>query len=160
MVSRDHESDEDKDSRLLLIGLLTVTDRLLDQLLEGPILNAPISSGGPVQQLQIIWKAARASLRGVTESLRVGLSRARRKALDKVGMFGASLKAKFELLTFDIKENAVKRVLKRLNSLLGSLAKIFEPLHAVKEIKEHVEIYIEALKEPLELVSLAEVLEP
>jgi hypothetical protein len=35
-------------------------------------------------------------------------------------MFGKALAAKWELLGFDIKEGAVKRVLKRLNSMLSS----------------------------------------
>jgi hypothetical protein len=53
-------------------------------------------------------------------------------------MFGDALAAKWKLLSFDIEEGAVKRVLKRLNSMLSSLSKVFPALHAVKEYKDHL----------------------
>jgi hypothetical protein len=75
-------------------------------------------------------------------------------------MFGDSLRAKWELLSFDMREGAVKRILKRLNSMLSSLSTVFRALHAVKEFKDHLEVTIEALREPLELISFGDLLKP
>ena len=75
-------------------------------------------------------------------------------------MFGESLAAKWELLTFDIQEGALKRVLKRLNSTLSSLSKVFPTLHAVKGFKDHLEITLEGLGELLEFISFGDLLKP
>ena len=74
-------------------------------------------------------------------------------------MFGEALAAKYELLTFDIKEGAVKRIMKRLNSMLSSLAKVFPALHAVKEFKDHIEATVEGLRQTPEFITLKDVLE-
>ena len=75
-------------------------------------------------------------------------------------MFGGSLKAKWDLLSFDIQEGAVKRILKRLNSMLSSLSKVFPSLHAVKEFKDHLEATLEGLREPLRFISFGDLLKP
>jgi hypothetical protein len=110
-------------------------------------------------QLQRIWTSARSTLKGVIESMRIGLSRARRGALNQIGMFGDALAAKYDLLSFDIQEGAVKRVMKRLNSMLSSLAKVFPALHAVKEFKDHIEATVEGLKQTPEFITLKDLLE-
>jgi hypothetical protein len=75
-------------------------------------------------------------------------------------MFGDALAAKWKLLSFDIEEGAVKRVLKRLNSMLSSLSKVFPALHAVKEYKDHFEVTVEGLQKPPEFISLGDLLKP
>jgi len=75
-------------------------------------------------------------------------------------MFGDTLAAKWELLSSDIQEGAVKRVLKRLNSMLSSLSKVFPKLHAVKEYKDHVEVTVEGLQNAPEFITLGDLLEP
>jgi hypothetical protein len=74
-------------------------------------------------------------------------------------MFGEALAAKWELLSFDIKEGAVKRVLKRLNSMLSSLSKVFPLLHTVTEFKDHVEATVEGLRDTPEFITLKDLLE-
>jgi len=108
--------------------------------------------------LRLLWQSAQASSHSVQEALRIGINRRVRKALDVVAMFGEQLKAKFALLSFDIREGLVKSILTRLNSMLDSLAEVFSPLHAVKEFKEHVEATIEWLRDVPETISLADLL--
>jgi len=111
-------------------------------------------------QLQRIWNSARENLRGVIRTIQIGLSRTRRRALQQVGMFGDALAAKWELLSFDIQEGAVKRLLKRLNSMLSSPSKVFPALHAVKEFKDQLEATVEGLKDTPEFITLGDLLKP
>ncbi|MFY9559881.1 MAG: hypothetical protein WAQ52_06585 [Terriglobales bacterium] len=158
MVELIKESAEDRESRLLLIRLLQVSEQTLDRYLHE---LAQLQADLQVQfhELTRIWRTARANLRGVIDSIRIGLSLIRRQALIQVGMFGDTLAAKFSLLALDIQEGAVKRVLKRLNSMFGSLAKVFPALHAVKELKDHAEATMDGMKQPLEFISLKDLLE-
>lgn len=73
-------------------------------------------------------------------------------------MFGDTLAAKYELLRFDIEEGAVKRVMKRLNSMLSSLAKVFPALHAVN-FKDHIEATVEGMKQTSEFITLKDILQ-
>src|ERR1041385_5763946 len=132
MTTSTHESTEERESRLLLIRFLSLTERLLEELPRRFLSKIPNLLNTIYQNLQRIWGGAKKNLIGVIKSIEIGLSKARREALDQIGMFGDALKAKFELLSFDIQEGAVKRVLKRLNSMLSSLSKVFPALHAVK----------------------------
>ncbi len=153
------ETKQERESRLLLNTFLTTVDPLLDHLLH--VLDSKdlfVHHAG--ERLHQIWNSAQNRLRAVIQSIKIGLSKTRRRALEQVGMFGDSLRAKWELLSFDIREGAVKRVLKRLNSMLGSLSKVFPTLHAVKEFKEHLEVTLEGLREPLEFISFGDLLKP
>jgi hypothetical protein len=104
--------------------------------------------------MERIWLSARERLKGVIKSISIGLSRRRRRALDRAGMFGDALKAKWELLSFDINEGAVKRISGRLNSMLDSLSDVFPVLHTIKEFKEHIEITVEGLRDTPEIITL------
>lgn len=75
-------------------------------------------------------------------------------------MFGDALAAKWELLSFDIQEAAVKRILKRLNTMLSSLSKVFPSLHAVKEFKDQLEATVDGLKNPPEFIMFGDLLKP
>jgi hypothetical protein len=155
------ESKLDRESRFLLSRFLTTTDPLLERLLERLVLRSEdqvVHRAGA--RLQRIWNSARANLKGVIRTIQIGLSRARRRALEQIGMFGDALAAKWELLSFDIEEGAVKRVLKRLNSMLSSLSKVFPALHAVKEYKDHLEVTVEGLQNAPEFISLGDLLKP
>lgn len=159
MPSAIKESLEDRESRLLLIKFLTLADPLLERLLQSLVLDLREIVGRTRQNLQHIWIDAKQHLKGLVDTVTIGLNQARREALKQVGMFGEALKAKFELLTFDIREGVVKRILKRLNSMFSSLAKVFPSLHAVKEFKEHVEATVEGLKDAPEIISLKDLME-
>jgi hypothetical protein len=152
------ETSEERESRVLLIRFLSLTDRLLERVL-GRIIEGQHQLVARIESLRIIWTSARENLKGIIESLHIGLNNARRKALNAVGMFGSALKAKFDLLSFDVQEGAVGRVLKRLNSILGSLAEIFLGIDAVKEFKDHLEATIDGLKNPSEFITLKDLLE-
>lgn len=155
------ENDKERESRLLLNICLTTVDPLLDRLLARMVLDSKeLTVHRAGEQLHRIWNVARERLRAVVQSIRIGLSKTRRRALEQVGMFGDSLAAKWELLSFDIQEGAVKRFLKRLNSMLTSLSKVFPSLHAVKEFKDHLEVTLEGLREPLEFISFGDLLKP
>jgi hypothetical protein len=52
---------------------------------------------------------------------------------------------KWKLLDLDLIGGFLGRVLKRLNSLLGSLAKAIFAVELLKEYKDHIEISIEDL---------------
>ena|SRR6267378_5499064 len=159
--NESRENDEERESRVVLNIFLTTVDPLLDRLLKRLVLDSRevvVRHAG--RQLHQIWDSARERLRAVVQSIKIGLSKTRRRALEQVGMFGDSLAAKWELLSFDIREGAVKRLLKRLNSMLSSLSKVFPSLHAVKEFKDHLEVTLEALREPLEFISFGDLLKP
>ena len=158
-MAERNESQDERESRLLLIKFLTTTDNLLERLLQRLVLDSHDLTNKVGAQLQRIWTSARLTLKKVTESVRIGLSRARREGLNQIGMFGEALAAKYELLTFDIQEGAVKRVMKRLNSMLSSLAKVFPALHAVKEFKDHIEATVEGLKQTPEFITLKDILQ-
>jgi hypothetical protein len=156
-LDRVAESAEERDSRQTLIHFLGTSEGVLDRLLS------EMSKANPndlemLRRLHRLWKDARASLRGVIESIRIGFSQPRRRALVRVGMFLEALSDKLALLEFDIKEGAISRVLKRLNSMLGSLAEVFPALHVVKELKEHAEVTMDALKQPLTYIDLSDLL--
>ena len=158
-MAERNESQDERESRLLLIKFLTTTDNLLERLLQRLVLDSHDLTNKVGAQLQRIWTSARLTLKKVTESVRIGLSRARREGLNQIGMFGEALAAKYELLTFDIHEGALKRVMKRLNSMLSSLAKVFPALHAVKEFKDHIEATVEGLKQTPEFITLKDILQ-
>jgi hypothetical protein len=154
------ESEAERESRLLLNTFLTITDPLLERLLQDLVLRSDQLAHRGAKQLQRIWNSARENLSGVIRTIHIGLSRARRRALQQIGMFGDALAAKWELLSFDIQEGAVKRILKRLNSMLSSLSKVFPALHAVKEYKDQLEATVEGLKEAPEFIKLGDLLKP
>jgi len=62
--------------------------------------------------------------------------------VEGAGLVRDSLQFKRNMLTEAIKEGVVARLLKIINSILGSLASVFPFLEAVKEYKEHVEAAI------------------
>lgn len=162
-MARDEskENPEERKSRLVLNQFLSTTEPVLDRLLTRLVLESKEAVVHRASEhLQQIWASARERLKAVVQAIQIGLSRTRRRALEQVGMFGDALAAKWTLLSFDIKEGAVKRVLKRLNSMLSSFSKVFPTLHAVKEFKDHLEVTVEALREPPEFISLGDLLKP
>ena len=154
------ESESDRESRVLLNTFLTITDPLLERLLQNLVLRSNQLAHHGATQLQRIWNSARENLRSVIRAIQIGLSRARRRALKQIGMFGDALAAKWELLSFDIQEGAVKRILKRLNSMLSSLSKVFPALHAVKEFKDQLEVTVESLQDAPEFIKFGDLLKP
>jgi len=154
MPDQIQETRGERESRLLLIKFLTITDPLLERLLQSLIPDTHKLANRVRPQLDQIWTFAKANLEGVAKSIRIGLSRTRRRALNRVGMFGKALAAKWELLSFDIQEGAVKRILKRLNSMFSSLSKVFPVLHSVMEFKDHVEATVEGLTDTPEFITL------
>lgn len=62
--------------------------------------------------------------------------------VEGAGLVRDSLRFKRDMFTQAIKQGVVSRTLKMINSLLGSLSKVFPFLEAVKEYKEHVEAAI------------------
>lgn len=160
MASQETNLENNRESQVLLIRFLQTTDLLLERVLVQLVIRSKVALSGSRELLTLIWHDAQRYLRSVTESIRIGLNRKVRKALETVGMFGDVLKAKFELLTFDIREGAVRRVLKRVNSMLSSLAKVFAALHVVKEFKDHVEATIDGLRDSPEIIDLKDLLEP
>lgn len=158
MARLNTESEEERESRLLLIRILAISEKVLDRFLQEMTQLAGVAHN-QVQDLMVIWRSARDTLSRIVQGIRIGLSRARRDALLQVGMFRETLAAKFSLLSFDLEEGAIKRVLKRLNSMLSSLAKVFPALHCVKELKDHAEATLDGMKQPLEFISLKDLLE-
>ena len=65
--------------------------------------------------------------------------------LERSGLIGNQPVMKKTLLDLDLKAGVLWRVLKRLNSLLGSLAKAIFGVEIIKEYKDHVEISIKDL---------------
>jgi len=157
-MTQEHESPEDKKSRLLLITFLQLSESLLERVTGQLIFNSKRLLNAVTENLRILMRGAHTAVRSTIESLKIGLNRRVRESLEKAGMFGSQLKAKFALLSFDINGGAVLRVLKRLNSMLGSFAKVFDRLEIVKEYKEHVEITIESLKDAPKFISLKDLL--
>jgi hypothetical protein len=62
--------------------------------------------------------------------------------VERAGLVRDSLRFKRNMLTAGIKQGVVARVLKIINSILGSLSGAFPFLEAVKEYKDHVEAAI------------------
>jgi hypothetical protein len=65
--------------------------------------------------------------------------------LERAGLTGRQLRMKWELLLDDINANAVGRIVKRIDSLLGSLSTVIRWAEIMKQYKEHVEISMEDL---------------
>jgi hypothetical protein len=153
------ESQAERESRLLFCNFLTVTEPLLVRSLGGLVLRSadPLAERAS-SRLKAMWTSAQRNLQGVIRTVQIGLSRARRRALQQIGMFGEALAAKWDLLSLDIEEGAVKRILKRLNSMLSSLSKVFPALHAVKEFKDHVEATVEGLRDVPEFIQFGDLL--
>jgi hypothetical protein len=160
MVAGRKESPEEKDSRLLFLKFLIEANNFLERVLDLITSQTLTFAAAGLHHLNVIAKSAKRKLKGVIDTVSIGLSLSRRKALEKVGMFGEDLKAKFALLVSDIDENAVRLVLRRLNSMLLSAAAVFPVLHAVKEYKDHLEIAIDGLDNPSEFISLFGVSKP
>jgi len=156
--NNNNESAEERESRHLLNTFVTVTDPVLERLFKGLIGESVRLDHDAAEPLRRMWDSARENLRGVSRTIQIGLSRTRRSALLQVGMFGDALAAKWELLSLDIRAGAVRRVLKRMNSMLSSLSKVFPALHAVKEFKDHVEATIEGMQDMPEFIDLKDVL--
>jgi hypothetical protein len=68
-----------------------------------------------------------------------------RKLLSELGLLHEALFAKLQLLWDCLRDGSLEPILKTLNSLLGSLAKVFAPLHAVKEFKEMMEVAVDRM---------------
>ena len=66
--------------------------------------------------------------------------------LERSGLIGSQLAMKWNLLDLDVIAGFLGRVLKRLNSILGSLAKAIFAVEVLKEFKDHVEISIKDLE--------------
>ncbi|MGA7630364.1 MAG: hypothetical protein WCB11_06335 [Terriglobales bacterium] len=62
--------------------------------------------------------------------------------VEGAGLVRDSLRFKRDMLTQAIKQGVVSRLLKIVNSVLGSLSHVFPFLEAVKEYKEHAEAAI------------------
>jgi hypothetical protein len=62
--------------------------------------------------------------------------------VENAGLVRDSLQFKRNMLTETIKEGVVGRLLKIINSILGSLSTVFPFLEGVKEYKEHLEAAI------------------
>lgn len=77
--------------------------------------------------------------------------------LAHAAMFGEELSAKMRLLFWDVSSGAIRRILKRVNSMLDSLADIFPALHAVEEFKDHVEATMDGLREPIDYVDFGDI---
>jgi hypothetical protein len=154
------ESESERDSRLLLNTFLTTCDPLIERVLQRLVLDSGELAHRGATQLRRIWNSVSDNLRGVIRTIEIGLSRTRRRALEQIGMFGDALAAKWELLSFDIQEGAVKRILKRLNSMLSSLSKVFPALHAVKEFKDQLEATVDSLKNTPEFIVFGDLLKP
>jgi hypothetical protein len=62
-----------------------------------------------------------------------------REALRNAGLTGPNLQMKWTLLGFDVKRGRVKRIIKRINSILGSLSSVFPVADVIKEFKDQTE---------------------
>lgn len=68
--------------------------------------------------------------------------------LDDAGWGPEGARLKSDVIAHEAKEGRLGRVLKFLNSALGSLAKVFHPLEGAKELKDLAEPFADKLKEP------------
>lgn len=149
------ESADERRSRNELARFLKLAGSVLDRYINEILLRV---TERVRHNLVILWQSARGNLVRVIQNIQIGLSKTRRTAFAEVAMFGETLSAKIALLEFDIREGAVRRVLKRLNSMFSSLAKVYPMLHAVKELKDHAEATMDSLREPPEFITLEDLL--
>jgi hypothetical protein len=59
--------------------------------------------------------------------------------LNNAGLTGRNLGMKWTLLGFDFKRGRIKRVIQRINSILGSLSSVFPLADVIKEFKDQTE---------------------
>jgi hypothetical protein len=62
-----------------------------------------------------------------------------RERLEAAGLTGLPLRIKALLLLFDVSRGRIKRIINRINSLLGSLSTAFPPAEIIKEFKDQTE---------------------
>jgi hypothetical protein len=147
--ARMAETNEDKKSKRNLHTFLKVNQQALQQVFD--LLSERLRSKGrttasaTVQHLNTLRLAAFEGQKGIEKFFERGMNKAQRKLLSEVGLFHDTLLAKLQLLWDCLRDGSLSPILKTLNSLLGSLAKIFAPLHAVKEFKEMMEVAVDRL---------------
>ena len=142
------ESDEDKKSKRNLRTFLKVNQQALQQvfdLLSERIGSTAKTAGTTVQHLNTLRIAAFDGQKGIEQFFEKGMNTAQRKLLAELGLLHDALFAKLQLLWDCLRDGSLAPILKTLNSLLGSLAKVFAPLHAVKEFKEMMEVAVDRL---------------
>ena len=139
------ETDADRRSRINLQTFLTVNQRVLQQILNSLNERLLSTSSTTVRRLEILRAAAFDGQKGTEEFFKKGFNRTHRKTLSVLGLLHETLRAKLELLWDCIRDGSISPILKTLNSILGSLAKVLAPLHAVKEFKEMMEVAIDRL---------------
>jgi hypothetical protein len=79
-------------------------------------------------------KIVQSQLRELTDRQRAGL--------ESAGLTGRSLEVKRTLLGFDFKRGRIKRIIQRINSILGSLSGVFPVADVIKEFKDQTEASI------------------
>jgi hypothetical protein len=97
-----------------------------------------------IQSLQSGWDAFHYAAENVLGRLR-NIRDSMWSKLERAGLTGGQLRMKWEVLLEDLTTNAVGRIVKRIDSLLGSLSTVIPGAELMKEYKEHVEISIEHL---------------
>lgn len=100
-----------------------------------------VGVGEPVRTVQ-------SQLRELTAEQRVRLNNA--------GLTGRNLEAKSTLLGFDFKRGRVKRLIQRINSILGSLSSVFPVADMIKEFKDQTEASLRDLRDTEGPKSLAD----
>ena len=81
---------------------------------------------------------------------------AQRSALERAGLTSSSLRMKWTLLLSDVIRGRIKRIIARINSILGSLSSVFPAAETIKEFKDQTEASIGDLQDeegpqPLEI---------
>lgn len=139
------ETEADMKSRRNLLAFLKVNEQALQQVFDSLSARLISNSATTVQRLDTIRAAAFEGQRGVEQFFEKGFNRTQRKMLSSLGLLHETLLAKLQLLWDCIRDGSISPILKSLNSILGSLAKVLAPLHAVKEFKEMMEVAIDRL---------------
>lgn len=95
-----------------------------------------------VEDLRLLREAYNESVAGPVESILAQLQEPTAQQRDRLalcGLSGASLRMKVGLLFADVTRGRIKRLIARINSILGSLSSVFPGADAIKEFKDQTE---------------------
>ena len=124
--------------REILVGMLGYAHKFLFVLVFE---RKELLMKGTANVLRMGWEDAEASLVRASAQLR----EIDWRYVEGAGLTGRQLEMKDRLLRMDVGTGIVGRIIRRLDSIMGSLASVLPVLEIAREYKEQVEISIEDL---------------
>jgi hypothetical protein len=140
--------DDSADDKLVR-ALVTTAVRVLSAIVNGDapniVLNVKFRYQGARQWFRDNWNGFKEAADSVVSSLR-DMAGSVWEKLHNAGLTLGHLKMKWQLFWEDLLSGRLNLILRRMNSILKSLASVIELSECLAEYKEHVEMTIDGLE--------------